>query len=271
MNTMIEEAVRARRAPARFAIGSPVVMDLGMNNGDDTAYYLKKGHRVVALEANPVLCERARARFAAEIVSGRLRIVNAAVGAVPGRCTFHVNLDNDHWSSLDPGWAGRENSRTRAVEVDCVTIADLFGRYGVPLYLKIDVEGADETVLDALVDCDELPRFLSLEDCRFGFRYLEKLAALGYRSFQLQDQSEVASRTDPSVVHRFEPGSSGPFGDALPEAWLDSPAIEAHYARTVRDRRGNRQAPRTHWWDIHARSDEPTRQPPASAGMPRGT
>ncbi len=26
-----------------FASASPVIMDLGMNNGDDTDYYLKKG------------------------------------------------------------------------------------------------------------------------------------------------------------------------------------------------------------------------------------
>ena len=31
-----------------------LVYDVGMNNGDDTAYYLRMGYRVVAFEANPV-------------------------------------------------------------------------------------------------------------------------------------------------------------------------------------------------------------------------
>ena len=32
-----------------------VIFDVGMNNGDDTAYYLHLGCRVVAVEADPVL------------------------------------------------------------------------------------------------------------------------------------------------------------------------------------------------------------------------
>lgn len=255
----------------RFATDSRVVIDLGMNNGDDTAYYLKKGYRVVAVEANPGLCRRAWERFRPAIEAGRLVVLNAAIWSQNGRQIFHVNLDNDHWSSLDPGWAGREGSRTVPVEVECLPIADLFGRFGVPAYLKIDVEGADELVLDSMVGLDLLPAYLSLEDCRFGYRYLSKLAGLGYRSFQLQDQSKVEHSVDPAVDHRFEAGSSGPFGDALPDAWLDRGSFEDHYARVVRDREGNRQAPRTHWWDIHARAGEPTRQTPAALGTEMAT
>jgi len=33
----------------------PIIYDVGMNNGDDCEYYLTKGYRVVAVEANPAL------------------------------------------------------------------------------------------------------------------------------------------------------------------------------------------------------------------------
>lgn len=240
-----------------FASASPVIMDLGMNNGDDTDYYLKKGYRVLGVDANPRLCARARERFADALREKRLIIVNAAIWSQATTQPFYVNLDNDHWSSLDPAWAGRENSRTQAVEVECVPIAHLFARYGVPFYLKIDVEGADELVLDSLVELPELPFYLSLEDCRFGYRYMKKLAALGYRSFQLLDQSLVDRCVDNSIEHRFNPGSSGPFGPQLPGEWLGHPQIEERYSQEVRDREGNRQAPRTHWWDIHCRASAP--------------
>ena len=46
-----------------------------MNNGDDTAYYLSRGHRVVAIEANPILAKEGAKRFAAEITAGRLKIL----------------------------------------------------------------------------------------------------------------------------------------------------------------------------------------------------
>lgn len=35
------------------------VLDLGMHVGDDTAYYLRRGFNVVAVEANPELCRLA--------------------------------------------------------------------------------------------------------------------------------------------------------------------------------------------------------------------
>ena len=43
---------------------SELVFDIGMHNGDDTAYYLSRGYRVLAVEANPSLCASARERFA---------------------------------------------------------------------------------------------------------------------------------------------------------------------------------------------------------------
>lgn len=228
-----------------------LVFDLGMNNGDDTAYYLRRGYDVVAVEANPALCEQARRRFAAAIDEDRLRIVHAAVSDKTGEATFHVNLDNDHWSSLDIGWAGRDASRCREIRVPCVTLSDLFDEFGLPHYLKIDVEGADQIVLDQLKGAAALPRYVSVEDCRFGFRYMATLAACGYDGFKLLDQSTVGQMTDPATGQAFPAGSSGPFGDDLPGAWLSHAAMESFYATTVRDRHGNRLAPRTHWWDIH--------------------
>ena len=32
-----------------------LVFDIGLNNGDDTAYYLHLGYRVIGVEANPLL------------------------------------------------------------------------------------------------------------------------------------------------------------------------------------------------------------------------
>ena len=34
-----------------------LIYDVGMNTGDDTAYYLNRGYRVVAIEANPDLVD----------------------------------------------------------------------------------------------------------------------------------------------------------------------------------------------------------------------
>ncbi len=173
----------------KFVSDDGLIFDLGMNNGDDSDFYLKRGLCVVALEANPTLCERAANRFANAIEAGRLTIINAAIWESSGEQTFYINLENDHWSSLDLGWASRNGSAYKAVQVRCLTLPQLFSTHGVPFTLKIDVEGVDHLVLGQLHGLPLLPRFVSVEDCRFGYDYMESLARCGYDGFKLFDQS----------------------------------------------------------------------------------
>lgn len=229
-----------------------LIYDLGMNNGDDTDYYLKRGGEVVAVEANPALCHMARDRFAEAIAAGRLSIIEAAIGDHDGEVTFHVNLDNHHWSSTDINWAGRDDSACNAITVKSVSLASLYARHGVPHFMKIDVEGADMLVLEQVAAHPVLPDFISIEDCRFGFDYARILSQAGYETFQLVDQSGIAGTIDPVRGHVFPQGSSGLFGPDLPDGWETYPDFIETYATTVRTHEGVRLAPRTRWWDIHA-------------------
>jgi predicted RNA methylase len=52
-----------------------------MYDGADTAYYLDSGYRVVAVDANPELVDKAKNKFAAQITSGQLTCINAAISA----------------------------------------------------------------------------------------------------------------------------------------------------------------------------------------------
>ena len=53
-----------------------LVFDLGMHDGTDTEYYLKKGFRVVGVDANPRLTNSVRERFRSEIADKRLFVEN---------------------------------------------------------------------------------------------------------------------------------------------------------------------------------------------------
>jgi FkbM family methyltransferase len=237
----------------KFVGSNQLIFDFGMNNGDDTEYYLKKGYKVVAVEANPFLVEQAKSRFSNEINTGRLVIHNVAIWSGYDKKPFYVNRDNDHWSSLDLSWAGRDNSAYVEVSIACVPVAHLLALHGVPTYIKTDIEGADDLVIKQLEGCQYLPLFLSLEDCRFGYEYLATLHQSGYRYFKLLNQANVGHMVDQSVCHNFKLGSSGPFGNDLPGEWLTYDAMVERYALEVRDRDNNRHAPRTIWWDIHCR------------------
>jgi len=61
-----------------------LVYDVGMFNGDDTDYYLKKGFRVVGIEANPHLIPQLTERFSADIEQKCLVIENVAVAEIEG-------------------------------------------------------------------------------------------------------------------------------------------------------------------------------------------
>ena len=48
-----------------------LIYDIGCNNGDDTDFYLRKGFRVLALDADLSLCDHVLRRFQREVADGR--------------------------------------------------------------------------------------------------------------------------------------------------------------------------------------------------------
>ena len=82
-------------------MSAELIYDVGMNNGDDTAYYLARGHRVVAIEANPILAREGGVRFRGEIAAGRLTILNVGVSDREGEFPFWICDTLSEWSSFN--------------------------------------------------------------------------------------------------------------------------------------------------------------------------
>jgi FkbM family methyltransferase len=209
---------------------SDLIFDVGAHRGEDTAHYLARGFQVVAVEANPALAEEMSARFAGDVRAGRLTIVSAAIAAQAGKATLSVCDDFTVWSSLDPGYISRNETLRgamyRTVEVPAVRFADLLVEFGVPHYLKVDIEGADMLCVRALHEMPERPDYLSIES-RVTARgpsivpiidEFAELWTLGYKSFKFIDQTLFSGQGDGDV--------SGPFGEQTPGRWLSfSPAL----------------------------------------------
>src|SRR5918993_1503918 len=128
-------------------MGLDLIYDIGMHNGDDTAFYLAKAFKVVAVEANPALVEGCRARFVEQIACGQLVILQKAISDQPGHVTLYVNPRHTYWSSIYQDIAARDGGAVHEVHAQTITMADLFNEYGVPYYLKIDIEKADRAAL----------------------------------------------------------------------------------------------------------------------------
>jgi FkbM family methyltransferase len=260
-----------------------LIFDLGMHRGEDTAFYLRKGFRVVAVDADPELCERAGERFASEIASGALVVLNLAIAGAPGKLTLYKNTSRAIWNTLRPEWAQRnreQGTQSIEIEVEAAPLDALFQRYGAPYYLKIDIEGMDLTALEAIARQPGRPKFISIESDKVSFaairREFEVFATLGYDQFKLVAQHRVHLQRAPDppkeggfVDHAFEMGSSGLFGEEAPGHWMSAPeAIDAYrpvflrYALTgddplVRNRYVRallkRAGWRAGWYDTHAR------------------
>jgi FkbM family methyltransferase len=214
---------------------SDLIYDIGFHTGEDADYYLKKGFRVVGIEADPLLCARGAERFSDEIRCGQLTLVNKAVARKPGTIEFYQNTVSSGWNTCDPTfaehwtrWASAPSVKT---EVEAVTMASLLETYGVPYYAKIDIEGYDAVCIDGLVDADVRPQYVSWEAERDNFKQLRHelatMAAMGYTQFKVVPQRHLPGTSAPqpskegrSIDFTFPSYTSGPFGDDLKGTWL---------------------------------------------------
>jgi FkbM family methyltransferase len=224
-----------------------LIYDVGLEAGKDSDFYLKKGFRVVAFEADAALAQAGRLRFADAIRENRFTLGEGAivdpevVASGQRTITFYVNKAG--WGTTSSEFALR-NERlgepSRAVEVEVVDFGACIRRYGMPYYMKIDIEGADQACLRTLLDFHEKPDYLSIESEKVDVRALEDevslLEELGYDRFKAVQQARPRTRKPPSparegryVAHTFPVGSSGLFGRELPGEWKDRDALLREY------------------------------------------
>ncbi len=226
-----------------------LIYDVGMHRGEDTIYYLKKGFRVTAFEANPKLVAECKVGFGDQIASGQLTIVEGAIAPknYGDRLTFY-NPSLSVWGTVEPDWNERNlqlGQTSETIEVERVDFADALTRYGMPFFLKIDIEGVDQHVLSVMEQFGERPKHISIESEKVDFLKLQselkQLCALGYNKFRVVQQQTIPgsaiiikdSRGTP-FRHTFPTHASGPFGDDLQQAWVSYEQAEETYRQIFR-------------------------------------
>jgi FkbM family methyltransferase len=241
-----------------------LIFDLGLHHGYDTEFYLNKGFKVIALEANPGMIEQARKNpvLATAEEEGRLGIVPMALWGSGGESiSFYVNSVKDDWSSAVKKLAEKGRHPTREIKVATITLAQMFEQLGVPYYVKCDIEGADVIFSEQLMSQKELPAFVSAEEC--DARILAHFASAGYDRFQLVNQALHDFIVQPHppregrfVETKFTGHMSGLFGLDLPlDKWLPYHELNEWLAmyRSL-TRRGFPMSDA--WFDIHATKKE---------------
>jgi FkbM family methyltransferase len=222
-----------------------LIFDVGLHKGEDTEFYLKKGFRVVAFEANPELATFCRTRFEKEIQSGQLQIIEGAIVDFQSderpsdEILFFKNTKVSEWGTICPCWVERNTQLDTGFEkirVKSVNFEECIEKFGVPYFMKIDIEGVDHVCLEVLSNFAEKPDFLSIEAEKNRFQKLRNeldlLSNLGYEHFQAVQQATVPQQKEPLkngegkfCNHAFSFGASGLFGEDLVTRWKSKTEI----------------------------------------------
>ena len=187
--TLYENVIREDYFTGGIAVGEGgTVIDIGANFGSFTAVAAKKvgpSGKVIAFEPNPDVCERLRRNVAMNAL-GNVEVRNEAVAGADGEIVLLLQQR----SSLTTAYANidaRPSEDARPVPVKATSIRSILQSVGGTVdLLKIDCEGAEYDILDAL-DAEavahvrqiamEVHKVEGREEAEIG----AKLSALGFR------------------------------------------------------------------------------------------
>jgi FkbM family methyltransferase len=172
-----------------FVQRGDLVFDIGAHVGDRIAAFRRLGARVVAAEPQPGLVTVLRWMYRRD---ADVAIEPVALGAAAGTIDLRINVANPTVSTASeqfvsaargaPGWEAQRWSRT--VHVPVTTLDALIARHGLPVFIKIDVEGFEA---EALAGLTQPVRTLSFEFTTIqrdvAFACIERCRALGFSRF----------------------------------------------------------------------------------------
>jgi FkbM family methyltransferase len=139
--------------PAGTNSPPPLIVDAGAHIGLASLFFAKNypQAKILALEPQATNFKLLKANIWHNKLEDRIEARQLALAAKTGPITLHVDTVWDWFStaSLHQGaWTG--NQETKAITVEAISLTDLLNQLDRPIdLLKLDIEGAEQSILEA--------------------------------------------------------------------------------------------------------------------------
>jgi FkbM family methyltransferase len=171
-----------------------LIFDIGANVGNYAKAWASKGHTVVSVEASP--STYARLTQAVGSLPNILTVHRAVCDALTPTVTFYESTC-DTLSTLNKWWLSSSESRfgSHYYKSECtvptITLDTLMKQYGIPDMIKIDVEGAEDSVIRSLsTKVNRVCIEWAAESSVVTMNSLDSLSKLGYTAYHIQHQDD---------------------------------------------------------------------------------
>ena len=239
-----------------------IIYDLGANEGKSIPYYLLKSDLVIAVEANPQLCELLKKLYHKDILNNKLVVDNSVVtNDQSAYKNFYISKYGSYFSTCVPErkklyFRGREITMLDYEEknIRSINILELFEKYGKPYYVKIDLEHYDDIILNEILNnYKDKPHYLSSE-CQDMQVFSLMMNSEEYNLFKYIEGSSVSKKYNRAKIkdinnlekeYSFEIHSAGPFGNDIQGPWFNKEEFKKIFSQLVTQK----VAPG--WIDIH--------------------
>jgi FkbM family methyltransferase len=208
-----------------------VIFDFGAHTGKNILYYLNKASRVVAVEANPVLCEDMDRIYKKYVKQGRLKIINYVISEKSEerkRLNFYINDKKTFLSALKPM---KDMKDFRAVELPAKHVDEIIAENLIDgesfILAKFDLEGFDAAAARDMFDAGYFPKYVSVE-CHDANALNVIRLTNKYNKFKIVDGESVRTEYKKTkielpnkrkITFRFKHHSAGPFGEDINGQW----------------------------------------------------
>jgi FkbM family methyltransferase len=145
-----------------------LVYDVGANKGNKVKAFLKMGFRVIAVEPEKKALSTLYWRFGR---NKNVTIVEKGLSEKEDTLVIHIAESRSGLNTVSDKWVNtletekenrwhKKHAFQKSYEIEVTTMEHLYAKYGLPYFIKIDVEGHEVNVIKGM---HQLPAFLSFE------------------------------------------------------------------------------------------------------------